>query len=240
MFPVVAAVGVVAFLAVVLGGVTLANGAESPAVAVASLAVLLAGPTFVTVLCNAALVHATRDAFEGRDPAIGRSFRAALSHWPQILAWALVSVVVGALLRSLEESSGLAGDVVAAVLSMGWAALTYFVVPVVVFEDAPARSMIQESGRLFRDTWGETMGAEVGVGVVAFLLVLPGIAVAGIGFFLASTPDGSLLALLVGALVAIPGLLVGVTLGDIAKVALYRFARDDEAPAEFADLDVLD
>jgi len=239
VFPVVAAVGVVAFLAVVVGGFAVASGVQSPALAVALIAVAIGGPTFVTALSNAALVHATRDVFEGREPDLGRSLRAALSHWPQLLAWALLSVLVGSLLRSLEESSGVAGSVVSAILSMGWAALTYFVIPVIVFEDAPIRSMVQDSGRLFKDTWGETMGTEVGVGVVAFLLVLPGILVGVVGVVLASTPTGTTLALLAGAIVAVPGLIAGVTLGDIAKVALYRFAREGDAPPEFADLEIL-
>jgi hypothetical protein len=238
LFPVLAALGSLAFLAVVFGGVTVAE--DSPALAVGSLLLALGGSTFVTVLCNAALVHATRDAFEGRSPSLRRSFRAALARWPQLLAWALLSAVVGSILRGIEESSGVAGSVVAAVLSMGWAALTYFVVPVVVFEDEPARSMVQESGRLFRDTWGETVGTEFGVGAVTVLLVLPGVVVGGVGFFLAGTPTERVVAAVVGTLLAAPGLLAGVTLGDVARVALYRFARDGEAPDAFADLPMLE
>lgn len=240
VFPVVAGLGVAAFFAGVFGGLFLADGAESTPVLVGLLVLSFGVPTFVTALCNAALVHATQDAFEGREPSLGRSFRAALSHWPQLLAWALLSVVVGAILRSLEESSGLAGDVVAAFLSMGWAALTYFVVPVVVFEDAPVTSMVQDSGRLFRDTWGETVGTEFGVGVVTLLLVLPGVLVGVVGFLLAGDTAGVALAVGLGVVLALPGLLVGVTLGDVAKVALYRYARDGEAPPAFSDLAVFE
>jgi hypothetical protein len=236
VFPVAAALGVVAFLAVALGGVVVADGVESPPLAAALVALALGGRAVLTTLSNAALVHATREVFEGRDPDLWASVRAALARWPQLLAWAVLSAVVGSVLRGLEESSGVAGDAVAGLLSIGWAALTYFVVPVVVFEDAPMRTMVQDSGRLFRETWGETVGVEFGVGVVAVLLVLPGVLVGAVGFWLASTPAARGLAVLVGLLVAVPGLLAGVTLGDVAKVALYRYARDGEAPPAFADL----
>ena len=233
IYPLVGGLAMAVFVLTAVGGFVAVGGTESLPVTAAILFAVYVGTSFLASFSIAALSWAARETFDGRDPTVGGAFRAAAGHLPALLGWAVLSALVGLLLRAIEESSDLAGTIVAAVLSLGWAALTYFVVPVIVFEDAGPTTMIQDSARLVRETWGESLGSEFGVGIVSFLLALPGIAlVVGV---LVLSPGETLLfvGVAVGGLVLAAGVLAGYTLGAIAKVALYTFARDGAAPAEF-------
>jgi hypothetical protein len=235
VYPLLGGIAMAAFVATAVGGVVATGSMDSLPVAVGTLAAVYVGTSFLASFSIAALSWAVRETFAGRDPSVGAAFRAAADHLPALLGWALLSALVGLLLRALEESSDIVGTIVAAVLSLGWAALTYFVVPVIVFEDAGPTTMIQESASLVRETWGESLGSEFGVGIVSFLLALPGIAIVAAALLVG--PSGELLVagLAVGGLVLAAGLLAGYTLGAIAKVALYTFAREDSTPAAFDD-----
>jgi hypothetical protein len=235
VYPLVGGLAMGVFVLTATGGFVAVGGTESLPVAAVVLVAVYVGTSFVAAFSTAALSWAARETFDGRDPTVGAAFRAATSHLPALLGWAVLSALVGLLLRAIEESSDLAGTVVAAVLSLGWAALTYFVVPVIVFENAGPTTMLQDSGRLVRETWGESIGSEFGVGIVSILLALP-----GIGIVLATaviSPGQTLLlaGVAVGGFLLAVGVLAGYTLGAVAKVALYSYARDGSAPAGFDD-----
>ena len=93
--------------------------------------------------------------------------------------------------------------------------------------------MIQESGRLIRNTWGETLGSEFGVGVVTALLFVPGLALGVVLYFVVPSESALLIAVIGGGLLIGAGMLTGYTLGAIAKTALYVFARSGAVPGAF-------
>ena len=234
VYPVVGGVATLAFVATAIGGLVVGETVSLP-VAVAVLFGVYVGISFLTAFSVAALSWATREVFAGRDPSVGAAFRAALGHTPALFGWAVISALVGVVLRAIEESSDVVGVIVSALLSLGWVALTYFVVPVIVFEDAGPTTMLQESGRLVRETWGESIGSEFGVGLVTILLMLPGVVVGGAVFVVVPGEGALVAAVAVGGVVLAGGALVGYTLGAVVKVALYSFARDDRLPATFEE-----
>lgn len=233
VYPTAGGIATLGFGATALVGLVAVGDTASVPVVVALLFCVYVGTSFLTAFSIAALSWATREVFAGRDPSVSAAFRAALGHTPALFWWALVSAVIGLVLRAIEESSDVAGTILSGLLSLGWVALTYFVVPVIVFEDAGPTTMFQQSGQLVRETWGESLGSEFGVGLVTILLVLPGVFVSGL-VFVAVPGEGALVAtVVVGGLVLATGALAGYTLGAVAKVALYSFARDSQVPSEF-------
>ena len=233
VYPLVGGVATVAYVVTVFGGFVALGGSESLALVIALLVGAYAGSTFLVSFSIAALVWASRETFAGRTPSVSDAFRAAAGHIRALLVWAILSAFVGIALQALEESSELVGVILAVVLNTGWLALTYFVIPVVVLEDAGPTTMIQESGRLIRDTWGETLGSEFGVGFVTALLFVPGLVLGVALFFVVPGESALLVAVLVGGLLIGVGMLAGYTLGAIAKTALYVFARSGTMPGEF-------
>lgn len=204
-----------------------------------ALFVLYFVTTFVASFFTAALVHAVNDTFHEREPSIGRSIRAAWRMKGTLAAWSFVAALVSVVVRRLEQSNSPLAGVASAIFSLGWAVTTFFVIPVIVFEDVDVRSMFSRSAETFADTWGETLGAGLGLGIIQLLLVVGAILLAALTFFVlaAISPAagfGSALLVVLGLLLAY---LIGQTVRGIAKTALYLYAREGRIPEEFTDFD---
>jgi len=238
-FPACAGAGGVAFFALALGAgfglLPLAALADAPAALLyGALAVGYFGASFVVVLFTAGLMCATRDVLEGREPSVRGGLAAAWEHKRTLFAWALVSTLVGLVVRALEESDTLGGVVAGVLLSASWAVVTYFVVPVAVFEGEDIRGVFGRSVDIVRDTWGESLGAEFGLGFVHAILFLAVLAVAALAFAVSGSVGA---AAVVGLPLAVVAFVVAATLNGVAKVALYEYATTGEPPNYFENVD---
>lgn len=238
-FPAVAGVASVAFFVLAFGSAfgllpVLTLGENADLLLVAAVAVGYVGASFLTVLFTAGLMFATRDVIEERGLSVRAGLSAAWQHKSTLFAWALVSTLVGAVLRGLQESDSLGSVLVGGLLSVSWAVVTYFVVPVAVFEDEDIRGVFGRSIDVVRDTWGESLGAEFGLGFVWGVLFLGMLAVAGATFVLTGSVDA---AVAVGLPLAALAFVIASTLNGIAKVALYEYATTGEPPNYFENVD---
>ncbi|WP_336036484.1 DUF6159 family protein [Halobacterium yunchengense] len=238
-FPLVAGAAGVAFFLLAFGGALgllplAALAGASDAVVLAGAAVGYVGASFVAVLFTAGLMFATREIMEGRDPTVRDGLRAAWRHRSTLFAWAVVSTAVGLVVRALQESESLGAVLAGALLSVSWAVVTYFVVPVAVFEDEDIRGVFGRSVDIVRETWGESLGAEFGLGFVHAALFLAVAVVAGLAFAATGSVGA---AAAVGLPLAVVAFVVGATLNGVAKVALYEYATTGEPPAYFENVD---
>lgn len=191
---------------------------------------------FVIVFFNSALVACAIIRFRGGNPTLGDGLRAAGSRLPQILAWSLASATVGVVLRAIEGRSEKAGQIAAALLGSAWSIATFFVVPVLVVERTGPVEAVQRSLSILRKTWGEAIAANFGIGFITFLALLvlglgpiigAGVAFSGEHYVVA----GLLLACgLMGFVVAS---LISSALNTILLAALYLYAAEGKAPAQF-------
>lgn len=184
---------------------------------------------FIGIFFNAAVVGAAMIRLEGGDPTLKDGLRAAWSKKGKIAGWAAVSATVGIILRTLEERAGFLGRIVINIIGAAWGAITFFVVPVLLYEPVGVGQGIKRSVSIFKKRWGETFVGAGSIGIAVFLIAIP-------------------LAVIVGALsqVAVPlaiavgvlgfGLLIAVStaLSGIFNAALYRFATTGEAPGAFS------
>lgn len=215
LFPAIAGVAGAIYLALILGG-----------------AFLLTGPDPGVLMYNAS------EVFHGRDPTMGEGLAAAWRNRSSLFAWAVISAIVGVVLRAIESADNPLADIAAIIFSVAWSVLTYFIVPVIVFEEVSVREMFERSGQTFKQTWGETAGATFGVGIVTVLFTLAGLAVAvAIFLVLGGTAVGLFGALAVGVLAVLFGYLLGTTLSSVARAALYMYATEGEQPPGFEDVD---
>jgi hypothetical protein len=237
LFPVIAGIAGLVYVGLLLGGAFVATDGELGPVAYGALFVTYVGSTFIASFFTAALMYNAREAFHGRNPGLGEGLAAAWRNkWP-LLAWAIVAGTVGVVLRAIESSDNLAARIAAVIFSVAWSILTYFVVPVIVFEDVGVVGMFKRSGETFKNTWGETAGAGFGVGIVSVLFALVGLAVAVLVFFLVGDTVGVVGAIAVGAAALLLAYLLGTTLTGIAKTALYVYATEGQRPREFENVD---
>jgi len=238
ILPLLGGIAGIAFMATLFGGLFVGGLYEEPGpVLYGALFVAYVIETFIASFFAAALVAATRDAFHGETPTVGRAMREAWTHkWP-LLAWSVIAAIIGVIIQAIESQDNLVARIIAGLFAVAWSVMTYFIVPVIVFEDESVTGMFKESAKTFKDTWGESIGAMGAINIVTFLLVLVGVAL-GAGVFLAVPGTaGILAAIAIGFTGIIFGLLIGKSLTGIAKTALYVYATENTAPEFFDDMD---
>ncbi|SFS54369.1 hypothetical protein SAMN04488556_1427 [Halostagnicola kamekurae] len=185
--------------------------------------------TFISTFFSTALVHASHDAFAGRQPDTYRSLILAKESVGSIFVWSVVSATIGVVLQLVGRRI----QITSLLFSMAWAAMTFFIVPVIALEQPSIRGMLTRSGAAFKDAWGESAVGATGIGMVQGVIVLIGGLVA---VSVSVTTGNSQLVLTIGAITMIMMLLLGSTVGGIVKTALYLHANEGELPGEFAGI----
>lgn len=191
---------------------------------------------FITVFFNVGLMHCAAIRMDGGDPTVREGLKGALSQIGAIFTWAAISATVGLILRILEEKAEIVGRIVSGVLGLAWTLLTYFVVPVMIFERKGVKDSIKRSAELFKKTWGNAVVGEVGMGLFFFLLSLLGLIPFTLGLVLILGGDwmGAVAFVASAVLYWIALGIVSSTLSGIFHVVLYRYAASGTVPTGFS------
>ena len=178
--------------------------------------------------------------FHGQRATVGEGLAVARGRISQIAGWAAVSTIVGVVLGALE-GEGIAGQIVARLLDIGWSLITFLAVPVIAIEGTGPIETLKRSASLFRSRWGQQLTGNVAIGGAVLLLgILPAALLIAGGVALWSTSGfGGAVLVVIGAVIAAIALLVSRALSGIFGVALYRYAHDGEPVGGFtpAELD---
>jgi Family of unknown function (DUF6159) len=187
---------------------------------------------FIIVYFNSALIYCAVKILNGEETSLGDGISFANSRIGKIFGWAVLSATVGTLLQILHNT-GKIGQFVAGLLGLAWSVLTFFVVPVLIFEDKGVIDTVKESGRLMKQKWGESMAANVSFGIFHFLGIIAAI---GLGFLLSAVDP--ILGIVVGILIVLLVSTVIATAQTIFVAAVYN--RVTGAPIGNFDGDTLD
>lgn len=166
-------------------------------------------------------------SLEGNLLGYGALFLWYFVNWFIVLVWALVSATVGLILRMIAERSKLVGALIAKLLGAAWAIATYFVVPVMIFEKRGAKDSMTASTQLIRKTWGESLVAAAGVGLVVMLFAVAGLAFPIIGIFISPTAAAIGLAAMVLYWIVLS--ILSSALTGIYRTGLYLYATKGNA-----------
>jgi len=236
VFPVVGGLSIVGVFALFLFGAlallpsVLSGGGPTPPVVVLGVALFLVAyfaSSIISVYCTAALVGAATLKLIGQQPTASDGWRIARSKLPRLLAWAVITATVRLAIQVIASRvRGIAGLLIAGIGGASWSVATYFMIPVLVYEDQGAWTSLRRSAHLFVSNFGRSlvtnlvMGLLVGAGIVAAVFL----GIAGI-LVLAGGAVALGLVLIVGTLVI--GVLVGLigaTAEGVLRAALYRYA----------------
>ena len=209
------------------------NAAHDPVLIGAYLVFYLVS-YFVIIYFNSALISCAMIRLRGGNPGIADGFRAANKCLSAIFGWAVVSAIVGMLIRSLEERVGLIGKLVVGFIGIAWAIASYFVIPVIVTENVGPIEALKRSSAIIRKTWGETLTTQVGLSVLVFAAGLVAAAFfAGGGALMSSDPGLGAVLMGLGALWVFAIVMTSATLQAILTSALYLYAADGKVPENF-------
>ncbi|MDS0295952.1 DUF6159 family protein [Halogeometricum luteum] len=183
---------------------------------------------------NAAVVHCAARYFDGEDPTVRDGLAAAWRARRTIALWSVTAATLGTVLYVVDEKFGVFGSLARVLFDLAWALLTFFVVPVIVLEDtASLRAVLRESGDAFRETWGESVSATVGVSVAFLPAGLLGVGALAWAYFAA----GGVAAYVVGAagfVLLVASMVAAQVVGMVARTALYRYATTGERVGPWA------
>jgi hypothetical protein len=134
----------------------------------------------VGIFFQAAIVAGATERMAGGDPTLGSALAAAARRLPSILMWACIAATVGMLLRAIQDRAGFVGKIVVALIGAAWSLATFFVVPVLVVEQASAAEALPLSMETFKRTWGETVVGGTSLGAAAVCAWLTLVALTGL------------------------------------------------------------
>ncbi len=194
------------------------------------------GVAFVQTYFLAALCAGANERLQGRDTTLGTALGVAQSRLHRILPWAVLSATVSVIIQAIEERFGFLGRIIGSAHRCG-----------VERRDVPDRPdhrlrgrrpvhRAEAVGHLLKQTWGENLMAQIGLGLIGLVAFLPGVAVIGLG-----VAAGDVLVTVplvaVGAVLLAIAISVVAALSGIYRTALYRYAVDGQVPQAFASTD---
>ena len=167
----------------------------------------------------AVLIAGANERLEGGSPTLGSAFRKASTRSTSIFGWAIINSTVGLILQAIRERAGFLGVIVTSLIGAAWNVITWLAVPIIIVEGVGPIVAIKRSALLLKQTWGENLIAQIGFGLIGFLVTLPGwLILGGLSFLLPIV----FIPLLIVYLAVVGSVLAA--LSAIYRTALYRFA----------------
>jgi hypothetical protein len=190
---------------------------------------------FVTLFFNAAVVAGATERLKGGDPTMGSALGAAWKKAGRLFLWSIVVATVNVILQAIRERAGALGRILAGIGGIAWNLATFFMVPILVFEDEHLGRSVKRSAGLFKQTWGETVIGQAGLGLAGMVFTVAAVLVGLLALFLLA-PLG-VAGLVAGIAVLVLGVVLVMALFSVLdgvyKAALYRYATTGVAAGGF-------
>jgi hypothetical protein len=192
---------------------------------------------FVQTYFLAGLVASSDQVLSGQPTTMKEGLAVARSRAGRILPWAIVQATISAVIQAIEERFGIVGTLIGSLLGAAWSVVTFLAVPIIVFEDVGPVNALKRSGTLLKQTWGENI---IGQGGLGLLMILPLLIAFGIGALgvVSGTAVVAIPLITVAVVLLLVATVVVNALSGIYRTALYRYAVDGQVPTAFAAADI--
>lgn len=165
---------------------------------------------FIVVFFNMALIHCTHLYFKGEEVSIKAGIQYSFSRIGTIFSWALFAATVGTILKAIQENAGFIGRIITGLIGVAWNIATFFVIPVMAYEDVNPFSAFKRSALLMKQKWGESIAASFSFGLVQFA----GIIIVGLPLFFL----GSFIHPVAGIALAVAGVYIVIAIISAAEM----------------------
>jgi hypothetical protein len=190
----------------------------------------------VTGLLNAAFYHEGVRALGGEDVSLLRGFGAACRRFRAFVNWFVFAAFAAFALQMIASRFGWAGKLAGMAVGLGWAAASFFVIPILLRNDPGVRdpgALLKESATLVKRTWGESVIGYTGLGLIGLPL-----GIAPIALYVACRWFGAATPLWIGAatvcaLVIMASFAVQKAADGLYRCALYVYASEGVIPEDF-------
>jgi nitrate reductase gamma subunit len=127
---------------------------------------------FIVVFFNMALIHCSKLYFDGEEVTVNAGIKFSMSRIGVIFSWALFAATVGTILKIIQENTGIIGKIITGLLGIVWGVTTFFVVPVIAYENLGPVAAFKRSSQMMKAKWGESLGATFSLGLVQMIVLL--------------------------------------------------------------------
>lgn len=220
-----------AYLSIIMSGVTLQeleDAAVEPAFYFALFPYYVVA-YFIASFFNTAAMACASIRLMGGAPTVYDGLAVASRHIGQLFAWAVAAATVGVVIAAIRSRSRGWHRLGARATEIAWSAGTFFVIPVMVYEDMGPLDAIPRSFRIVGKTWQNLLVGNLGLWAIALGLTLLGLLVALV--------FGAAAGIYVGLIVLIICLLaIAAVMGaanSVLLAALYIIARTGSRPPGF-------
>jgi hypothetical protein len=189
---------------------------------------------FVQTYFLAGLVAGADMRLHGQDSTVRAALAVANTKLHRLLPWAIVSATVSMIISQIERQ-GIIGQIIGSLIGLAWNLITFMTVPILVIEDLGVGAALKRSKDLFKRTWGENVIAFGGLGLVGFLVAIPGVLLIVAGAAIGTA--GLIVLGAVGVAWLLGSAVIMSALSGIYRTALYRYASTGEVPGDFAGID---
>ncbi|MFP4395686.1 MAG: DUF6159 family protein [Anaerolineales bacterium] len=192
----------------------------------------------VIIFANSALIGAATIRLRGGDPTVGDGFRIAMQHIGPILGYALISATVGMILRVISDKLDALGEFISSIFGLAWSLASYLVIPILVLEDVGPIEAVKRSANLLKETWGEQIVGNFGLGAIFAPLTILVIVAGGLGIFVAIASESVALIAVVAVMLVLALIflsLINSTLSGIYTAAVYHYAAGGEVSGFFSE-----
>lgn len=241
IFPVLSGLMTILILASFLGGIFLTSGFSTFEQGSNNLtfyiffAAFYFVSFFIAIFFKACIIGCATIRLNGGNPTVSDGLRIAGQNIGRILAWALFAATIGLIIRSVQQRAGFIGKIIMGAIGLAWTIVTYFVVPVLIYENLGPWAAAKRSASILKKTWGEALVGNLGMGIIFGLLAIPGIlGIFGgiIGVFAWGLALG-LTILIISVIYLLVIVVVNSAAEGVLVAALYRYATTGKVAEEF-------
>jgi len=127
---------------------------------------------FIIVFFNMALIHCTKLYFAGEEISLSIGLKFSVSKIGAIVSWSLFAATVGTILKIIQENTGIIGKIITGLLGIVWSVTTFFVVPIIAYENLGPIAAFKRSTRLMKQKWGESLSSTFSLGLIQLAVFL--------------------------------------------------------------------
>jgi len=193
---------------------------------------------FVAIFFNACMIGCATIRMNGGDPTVADGFRIAGQNLGRLLLWALFAATVGLIIRAIQERVGFIGKFIMGLVGVAWTVVTYFVVPVLIYEKLGPWGSVKRSASILKKSWGEALVGNLGIGIIFAALMIPGILaiIAGIYVLVSSGLAAAVVIWVVAIAYIVIIAIIATAAESVLVAALYRYATTGKVSEDFAGM----
>jgi len=121
--------------------------------------------------------------------------------------------------------------------------VTFFAVPVMIFEKTSPWDAIKRSVDIIKKTWGESLAVYIGFGAISGWLGFAGLMVLIMSFVISAVTNQFIFVIITGVGVVLYWIVLAIvfsSLTQIFRAALYQYATTGAIPSSFSESNIKD